>query len=143
MANNKATEEWKPECEGALHPIQMLAYHQNLEYCMTKKLLIQRQARWSELSRVNCNNAIGPGQLHRKADVSMRRPGTLHEGGDDRLNNMAQVILEPLNLPELLFLLVNSPPTQGHPSISELFAKVYIPDTSPVKLEHVIKMKNT
>jgi hypothetical protein len=48
MAIIKALEEWRPECEGATYPLQLITDHKNLEYFMTKKLLNRRQARWSE-----------------------------------------------------------------------------------------------
>jgi hypothetical protein len=35
----RAFEEWRPELEGALHPIKVLSDHKNLEYCMIMKLL--------------------------------------------------------------------------------------------------------
>jgi len=35
----KALEEWRPECEEAVYPLQLLTDHKNLEYFMTKKLL--------------------------------------------------------------------------------------------------------
>jgi hypothetical protein len=38
MAIVKAFEEWRPELEGALHPIKVLSNHKNLEYFMTTKL---------------------------------------------------------------------------------------------------------
>ena len=44
----KALEEWRPECEGAAYPLQLITDHKNLEYFMRKKLLNRRQARWSE-----------------------------------------------------------------------------------------------
>jgi hypothetical protein len=39
MAIIKALEEWRPECEGAAYPLQLITDHKNLEYFMTKKLL--------------------------------------------------------------------------------------------------------
>jgi hypothetical protein len=39
----RAFEEWRPELEGALHPIKVLSNHKNLEYFMTTKLLNRRQ----------------------------------------------------------------------------------------------------
>jgi hypothetical protein len=48
MAIIKALEEWRPECEGAAYPLQLITDHKNREYFMTKKLLNRRQARWSE-----------------------------------------------------------------------------------------------
>jgi Fe-S cluster assembly scaffold protein SufB len=48
MASMKALEEWRPECEGAAYPLQLIADHINLQYFMTKKPLNRRQAQWSE-----------------------------------------------------------------------------------------------
>jgi len=45
MAIIKALEEWRPECEGAAYPLQLITDHKNLPYIMTKKLLNRRQAR--------------------------------------------------------------------------------------------------
>jgi hypothetical protein len=45
MAIIKALEEWRPECEGAAYPLQLITDHENLEYFVTKKLLNRRQAR--------------------------------------------------------------------------------------------------
>jgi hypothetical protein len=39
MAIIMVLEEWKPECEGAAYPLQLITDHKNLEYFMTKKLL--------------------------------------------------------------------------------------------------------
>jgi len=41
-------EEWRLECEGAEHPLQLITDHKNLKYCMSKRLLNRRQAHWSE-----------------------------------------------------------------------------------------------
>jgi hypothetical protein len=48
MAIIKALEEWRPECEGAAYPLQLITDHKNLEYFITKKLLSRRQARGSK-----------------------------------------------------------------------------------------------
>jgi hypothetical protein len=45
MAIIKALEEWRPECEGAEHTLQLITDHKNLEYFMSKKLMNRRQAR--------------------------------------------------------------------------------------------------
>jgi hypothetical protein len=98
MAMIKALEEWIPECEGAGYPLQLITDHENLEYFMTKKLLNQRQARWSEFStRFQYKIVYRPGKSNGKADALTRRPGDLPEGGDERLKNMEQVILKPHN----------------------------------------------
>jgi hypothetical protein len=48
----KSLEQWRPECEGSVHPIKILTDNKNLEYFMISKLLNRRQTRWSEfLSR--------------------------------------------------------------------------------------------
>jgi len=89
MAIIKALEEWRPECEGAAHPLQLITDHKNLEYFMTKKLLNRRQARWSEfLTRFDYKIVYRPGKSNGKADALTRRPGDLPEGGDERLKNM-------------------------------------------------------
>jgi hypothetical protein len=38
MAIIKALEEWRPECEGATYPLQLITDHKNIEYFTTKKL---------------------------------------------------------------------------------------------------------
>jgi len=38
MAIVKAFKEWRPECEGAAYPLQLITDHKNLKYFMTKKL---------------------------------------------------------------------------------------------------------
>jgi len=48
MAVIKALEEWRPECEGAAYPLQLITDHKNLENIVTMKLLNRRQAHWSE-----------------------------------------------------------------------------------------------
>jgi hypothetical protein len=38
-------EQWRPELEGATHPIKVLSDHKNLQYFCTTKQLSHRQAR--------------------------------------------------------------------------------------------------
>jgi len=38
MADIKELEEWRPECEGAAYPLQLVPDHKNLDYYMTTKL---------------------------------------------------------------------------------------------------------
>jgi hypothetical protein len=62
MAFIKALEEWRPECEGAEHTLQLITDHNNLEYFMSKKLLNRRQARWARfLSRFDYEIVYRPG----------------------------------------------------------------------------------
>jgi len=39
MAINKALEDWRPECEGAAYPLQLITDHKNLENLITNMLL--------------------------------------------------------------------------------------------------------
>jgi hypothetical protein len=108
MAIIKALKEWRPECEGAEHPLQIYTDHKNLEYFMSKKLLNRRQARWSELlSRFTYEIVYRPGKSNRQADALTRRPGDLPEGGDERLKSMEQVVLKPEYLPKQLQIQAN------------------------------------
>jgi len=78
MAIIKALEEWRPECEGAEHTLQLITVHKNLEYFMTKKLLNRRQARWAQfLSRFDYAIVYRPGKSNGKADALTRSPGDL------------------------------------------------------------------
>jgi len=142
MAIFKALEEWRPQCEGAAYPLKLITDHTNHEYFMTKKLLNRRQAQWSEfLTRFDCEIVYRPGRSNGKADALTRRPGDLPEGGDERLNNMEQVVLKPQNVPEQLHLLEDSPPTQGHPSIPDLIIKAYETDPQPGRILEAIRTK--
>jgi hypothetical protein len=89
MAIIKALEEWRSECEGAEHKLQLITDHKNLEYFMSKRLLNRRQARWAQfLSRFDYEMVYRPGKSNGKADALTRRPGDLPEGGDERLKTM-------------------------------------------------------
>jgi len=82
MAIIKALEEWRPECEGAEHRLQLITDHKNLEYFMSKRLLNRRQARWAQfVSRFNYEIVYQPGKSNGKADALTIRHGDLPEGG--------------------------------------------------------------
>ena len=82
MAIFKALEEWRPECEGAAYPLKLIPDLKNVAYFMTKNLLNQRQARWSEfVTRFDYEMVYRPGKSNGKADALTRRPGDLPEGG--------------------------------------------------------------
>jgi hypothetical protein len=118
MAIIKALEEWRPECEGAEHTLQLITEHKNLEYFMSKKHLNRRQARWAQfLSRFDYEIVYRPGKSNGKADALTRRPGDLPEGGDERLKTMEQVVLKPENLPEQLRILASD--LRGERSVQE------------------------
>jgi len=48
----KSLEQWRPECEGSVHPMKILTDNKNLEYFIISKLLNRTQMTWSKfLSR--------------------------------------------------------------------------------------------
>jgi hypothetical protein len=99
MAIIRAFEEWRPELEGALHPIQVLSDHKNLEYFMSTKLLNRRQTRWAEyLSRFNFKIIYRPGKAGGKPDALTHRSGDLPQVGDERLIEQQKAVLKPQNL---------------------------------------------
>ena len=56
-------EQWRPEVEGTELPIQILIDYKALEYFMTTKKLIRRQARWAlTLSKYNFQIIYRPGK---------------------------------------------------------------------------------
>jgi len=91
------------------------------------------------LTRFDYEKVYRPGKLNGKADTLTRRPGDLPEEGDERLNNMAQEVLKPQNLPEQLHLLADSPAMQGRPSLPELFIQAYETDPLPGKILEAIR----
>jgi hypothetical protein len=96
MAIIRCFEEWRPELEGAKHPIQVLTDHRNLEYFMTTKLLNRCQARWSEfLSRFNFKITFRPGKAGAKPDALTRRPGDLPGPNDERIIEVQKAVLNP------------------------------------------------
>jgi len=50
IAMVQALEEWRPECEGAVYPLQLITYHKYLKCFMTKKVLNRRHDQWLEFS---------------------------------------------------------------------------------------------
>jgi hypothetical protein len=100
MAIVRAFEEWRPELEGALHPIKVLSDYKNLEYFMTTKLLNRRQTRWAEfLSRFHFKIVYRPRKASGKPDSLTRRSGDRPQGGDERLIEQQKAVLKPQNLP--------------------------------------------
>jgi hypothetical protein len=107
---------------------------------MTKKLLNRRQGRWPEfLTRFDYEIVYRSGKSNVKADGLTRRPGDLPEGGDERLQNMEQVVLKPHNLPEQLRISANDMPGQEAPLISDLFTQEYMDNPLPKKIVEAIR----
>jgi len=69
--------------------------------------------------------------LNGKADALTRRPGDLPEGGDERLNNMEQVVLKPHNLLEQFRIVANGIPAETHHLIDNLLDQAYHVDPLP------------
>src|SRR5258706_15182857 len=102
MAIIRCFEEWRPELESSVYPIQVLSDHKNLEYFMTTKLLSRRQACWSEfLSRFNFKIVYRPGKAGGKPDALTRQSGDLPKVADERPAFQHQVVLKPHNLSDL------------------------------------------
>jgi len=140
----KALDEWRPECEGASYPLQLITNHKNLESFITKKLFNRWQVRWSEfLTRFDYEIVCRPGRSNGKADALTRRPGDLPEGRDERLKNMEQVVLKPHNFPEQLRILANDLPVQERPSVSNHFNQAYQEDPLPDKILKAIREGNS
>jgi hypothetical protein len=74
----KSLEQWRPECEGSVHPIKILTDHNNLEYFMTSKLLNRSQTRRSEfLSRFKFKIIYRQVKQGQKPDALTRMPGDI------------------------------------------------------------------
>jgi hypothetical protein len=114
MAIIRAFEQWRPELEGTLHPIQVLSNHKNLEYFMSMKLLNCCQTQWAEyLSRFNFKIVYCPGKAGGKPDALTHRSGDLPQGGDECLIEQQKAVLKPQNLSNNLYLSANVLPSNG------------------------------
>jgi hypothetical protein len=130
----KALEQWRHECAGAAHSLQLITDYKILEYFMMKKLLNCRQARWSKfLTCFDYQIVYRPGKSNCTADASTRSPGDIPEWGNERLKNMEHVILKPQTLPKQLCLLAYGPSVQGCPFMSNISTQAYEVDPLPEK----------
>jgi hypothetical protein len=108
MAIIRAFEEWRPELEGALHPIQVLSDHKNVENLISMKLLNHRQTWCAEyLSHFNFKIIYGPGKAGGKPDALTHRSGDLPYGGDKCLIKQQKAVLKLQNLSDNLYLSMN------------------------------------
>lgn len=95
LAIVRCFEQWRPELEGAAHPIQVLSDHKNLQYFTTTKQLSHRQARWSEyLSRFNFTITYRPGKNGEKPDALTRRSQDV-SAQDEARQARNQTLLRP------------------------------------------------
>jgi len=97
MAVVRAFEEGRAYLVG--RRVTVRSKHQNLRYFITKRLLNQRQARWSEfLSQFNYTIESLPGKGHGKADALTRMAGQTEEGVLEDETHRTQVILKSQSL---------------------------------------------
>jgi len=84
LAIFEAFKIWRHYLEGSASPIDVVTDHKNLEYFSTTKILMCRQARWSEyLSQFNLVIRFCPGRLGTKPDALTRRWDVYPKGGDN------------------------------------------------------------
>ncbi|KAH0602908.1 uncharacterized protein H6S33_008558 [Morchella sextelata] len=143
LAIIRSFEEWRPELEGAAHPIAVISDHKNLEYFMSTKQLNRRQARWAEyLSGFNFVIKYRPGKQGGKPDALTRRSGDLPGEGDERQLHQSQVVLKKENLDAKLSLLAGSlsnEPAEKNASLHILFDEGDSADLFPQK---ILDMRN-
>jgi hypothetical protein len=130
MAIVQAFEEWRPELEGALHLIQVLSNHKNLEYFMSTKLLNCYQTCWAKyLSHFNFKIVYYPGKASGKPDALTHRSGDLPEGGDKCLIEQQKAVLKPHNLPDKLQISANLSPSNTQLPLDQEIAEAIANDT--------------
>jgi hypothetical protein len=90
-------KHWRRYVEGALHQVQVITDHNNLEYFATTKVLNRRQARWAqELAGIDFKIYFRPGSQNTKADaLSRRSEHRLEKEGDGQ---PITTILKPQNI---------------------------------------------
>lgn len=121
LAIVRCFENWRPELQGASHPITVITDHANLKYFMTTKQLSQRQVRWSEfLSQFDFIIKAVPGKDNSKPDALTRRSQDLPQTeDDDRLKARQKSLLKPHNLDPKI-----QEQIRLEPELSELFANL-------------------
>jgi hypothetical protein len=124
MAIVRAFEEWRPELEGMLHPIQVLSDYKNLEYVMSMKVLNCHQTQWPEyLSHFNFKIIYHLGKAGGKPDALTHRSGDLPQGVDERLIEQQKAVLKPQNLSNNLYLYANAAPSHGQLPLEQEISK--------------------
>jgi len=126
MAMVRAFEEWRAYLVG--RPVTVQLDHQNLRYFTTKRLLNQRQARWSEfLSQFNYTIEFVPGKAHGKVDALMRIAGHTEEEVLEDETHRTQVVLKS----QSLGLWADIPLEFGASPLNELWTEAYQADPLP------------
>ena len=89
LAIFKAFKIWRHYLESSASPINVVMDHKNLEYFSTTKILMYRQARWSEyLSQFNLVIYFHPRHLGIKPDAFTRWWDVYPKGGDNGYASM-------------------------------------------------------
>ena len=118
LAIVRCFEQWRPELEGAAHPIRVLTDHKNLQYFTTTKQLSHRQARWSKyLSQFNFTITYQPGKDGEKPDALTRRSQDV-TAQDEARQARNQTLLRPRLFTELNL-------TETSRTISEIIHEEY------------------
>ena len=119
-------EEWRAYLVG--RPVTVRSDYQNLRYFTTKRLLNQRQARWSEfLSQFNYTIQFVPGKAHGKVDALTRMAGQTDKQILEDETHRTQVVLKSLSLG----LLADIPLHFGVSPLNELWTEAYQADPLP------------
>jgi hypothetical protein len=95
------------------------------------------------LTRFGYEIVYRPGKLNRKVAALTRRLGDLPERGDERLQNMEQVVLKSHNLPEQLQILANNSSVQKHPLTDHLFVQPFQADPLVKKVLKAVREKDS
>jgi hypothetical protein len=136
----RAFEEWRPELEGTLHPIQVLSNHKNLEYFMSTKLLNCCQTCWAKyLSRFNFKIIYHPGKAGRKLDTPTCRSEDLPEGGDGYLVKQQKAVLKLHNLPNKLQISAILSPSNTQLPLNRELAEATANDTFAQKILSILR----
>jgi hypothetical protein len=94
---------WRHYLEGSGIPIDVVMDHKNLDYFSTTKVLMRRQARWSEyLSQFNMIIHFHPGRLGTKPDSLTRRWDVYHKGGNSNYASVNPSNIRPMFTQEQL-----------------------------------------
>jgi len=119
-------KEWRAYLVGG--PVTGRADHQNLRYFTTKRLLNQRQARWSDfLSQFNYTIEFVPGKAHGKADALTRMAGQTDEEISEDGTHRTQVVLKS----QSLGLLADIPLQFGASPFNGIWTEAYQADPLP------------
>lgn len=96
---------------------------------MTEKRLNEILVWWPQfLSCLDYKVFYWPGNSNEKVDASTMWPGDLPEGGDERLENVEQMVQKVQTLLEQFYLLADCWPTQSYPSGSNFSTDGYKTD---------------